>query len=92
MTARFDPPGECPVCGTEVPPAAAACPECGACHASGWSEAAAGDAIGLPDEEFDYQAFVAEEFGPPGGGERRSGWVLLTAAGLILLLLLWLLA
>ena len=89
MPARFDPPGDCPVCGTEVPPAAKACPKCGACHGSGWSEQAAYDALDLPDDRFDYQDFVNEEFGRRRLGQPRPGWMLVTAAGLILLLLLW---
>ena len=32
------PPPVCPVCGAAVPPNAVACPECGACHDSGWKE------------------------------------------------------
>ena len=32
------PPPVCPVCGEAVPPQAVACPECGACHDSGWKE------------------------------------------------------
>lgn len=92
MPERFDPPGECPVCGGEVPSAARACPGCGACHGSGWSEKAAYDALGLPDEEFDHRAFVEEEFERPRGGPPRPWWMILTAAGLILLLLIWVLA
>ena len=32
------PPAICPVCGQAVQPDAVACPECGACHESGWKE------------------------------------------------------
>ena len=44
-------PAVCPVCGEDVPPQALACPECGACHETGWREDA-GDYAGLdlPDE------------------------------------------
>jgi hypothetical protein len=31
-------PEVCPVCGENVPRGAEACPECGACHESGWKE------------------------------------------------------
>ena len=31
-------PAVCPVCGERVPSDAVACPECGACHESGWKE------------------------------------------------------
>jgi hypothetical protein len=61
--SRFDPPGPCPVCGADVTSGATACPECGSCHGSGWSEAAGLTALNLPDDEFDYDKFVNEEFG-----------------------------
>jgi hypothetical protein len=60
----------CPVCGEDVPPRARACPECGADHNSGWRLAADGGGLDLPDEEFDYDEFVAREFGE---GVRPSG-------------------
>lgn len=55
---RFRPPGECPVCGDDVPAGAPACPECGACEHSGWNEDEVDD-----EETFDYDEFVREEFG-----------------------------
>jgi hypothetical protein len=90
MPARFDPPGECPVCGAEVQPNAMACNECGACHASGWSEQAAYDALDLPNDEFDYPTFVADEFGEDRRELRRRWWAIVAVIGLILLLLFWL--
>ena len=64
MKSRLRPPKVCPVCGEDVPPAAVACPECGADHNSGWQENAdVYDAVDLPDEDFDYQEFVKQEFG-----------------------------
>ena len=57
------PPEICPNCGTEVPRNARACPQCGADEATGWSENATGDGLDLPDENFDYDRFVTEEFG-----------------------------
>ena len=64
MTSKVRPPKVCPVCGEDVPAIALACPECGADHASGWREdAAAYDAVDLPDEEFNYEEFVKQEFG-----------------------------
>ena len=66
MTPEF-----CPQCGAEVPPQAKACPECGSCEATGWSEQAKTNHLDLPDESFDYQDYVQREFGPekrlPGG-------------------------
>ena len=56
-------PEICPNCGAEVPPKARACPECGADEETGWSERAAAQRLGLPDDEFNYNEFVKEEFG-----------------------------
>lgn len=56
-------PETCPNCGADVPPKAKACPECGACEKTGWSEDAAADGLGLPDDSFDYQDYVQREFG-----------------------------
>ncbi len=56
----------CPVCGEDVPAKAKACPHCGACDKSGWNEeGSAADGLDLPDNEFDYEKFTAEEFGTP---------------------------
>ena len=57
---------ECPVCGGDVLAKAKACPHCGACEKSGWSEDARGaDGLDLPDDDFDYEKFAREEFGTP---------------------------
>ncbi len=82
-------PSVCPVCSADVPPNAKACPECGACEKSGWSDGAAPDGLGAPDDDFDYDQFVAEEF---GGGAKKSGrqqfwWVV---AAVVLLAFVWL--
>jgi hypothetical protein len=37
----------CPVCGTEVPVKALACPECGSDESTGWSEDTMYDDLGL---------------------------------------------
>jgi hypothetical protein len=58
------PPDFCPNCGAEVPRKARACPECGADEQSGWSDEAHAQRLGLPDDSFDYNEFVKEEFGP----------------------------
>lgn len=63
MSGRFKPPGQCPVCGEWVPRGAAACDDCGACAKSGWSGDTQADGLDLPDDEFDYDDFVAREFG-----------------------------
>ena len=78
-------PEICPSCGAAVPPRAKACPGCGADEATGWSESAQADHLGLPDENFDYEKFVQSEF----GGEtkpRGISWLWwITALGLILI-------
>ena len=57
-------PEVCPVCGEDVPRGAVACPECGADHNSGWREDAESyDGVSLPDENFNYDEFIEEEFG-----------------------------
>ena len=45
-----------------MPRKALACPECGSDHETGWSEDADAQRLGLPDEKFDYDEFVKEEF------------------------------
>ncbi len=56
-------PETCPNCGADLPKNARACPECGSDEKTGWSEVAAVSSLDLPDEEFDYQEFVKNEFG-----------------------------
>jgi hypothetical protein len=46
-----------------VPDDARACPECGSDEETGWSERAQAQRLDLPDDEFDYDEFVKEEFG-----------------------------
>lgn len=59
----MSPPEICPQCGAEVPRQARSCPECGADEKTGWSERAQAQRLDLPDDEFDYEEFVEEEFG-----------------------------
>jgi uncharacterized membrane protein YvbJ len=71
-------PDICPVCGEDVPRGSLACPECGADHNSGWREDThAYDALDLPDENFDYDKFVRDEFGttPKPVGIRIVWWI-----------------
>lgn len=87
------PPETCPNCGADVPRGARACPECGADDRTGWSEAAEGDRLGLPDAaDFDHDEFVRNEFG--GGRVRRragarSGLAWWIAIGSMIALMLW---
>ena len=69
-------PEACPVCGEEVPRGAVACPECGADHNSGWREGAENDDA-LPDDSFNYDEFVAQEFGssPKPAGLQAFWWI-----------------
>jgi hypothetical protein len=71
-------PEVCPVCGEDVPRNAVACPGCGADHNSGWKEeAAAYDAVDLPDDDFNYEEFVKQEFGssPHRTGIKPIWWI-----------------
>jgi hypothetical protein len=90
-------PEVCPVCGEDVPPKAKACPECGACHESGWGEDAdtSGDA-GITghgygeEEEFDYDEWLAREEGrakPPGQMRSLWKWVAVVLLALILFIM-----
>ena len=83
------PPENCPNCGADVPRNAQACPECGADEKSGWSESAYASNLGIPEENFDYENFVREEFGaqPKPRGISWLWWA--TALILILLFLLF---
>ncbi|HEX8372212.1 MAG TPA: hypothetical protein VF585_05505, partial [Chthoniobacterales bacterium] len=57
-------PEVCPVCEEDVPHGALACPECGADHRSGWKEDLDNyDGAGVPEDDFNYEDFVAKEFG-----------------------------
>jgi len=83
-------PETCPVCGSDVPQGAKACPECGADEETGWSEEARYDDLDLPDDQFNYEEFVKQEFGgksPVPRGVRWFWWIL---AILFLSLFAWL--
>ena len=88
MPEAFVPPGPCPVCGDYVPAKATACPGCGACPDTGWSEQAAYDALDLPDSEFDHADFVRRESEDNQLPARRR-WLAAVAAFLLLAWLLW---
>ena len=83
-------PETCPNCDAEVPRNAKACPECGADETTGWSEMAYADKLGLPDEHFDHDQFVKEEFNPGLARPRGIHWLWwLTALLLIVLFLIF---
>lgn len=77
----------CPVCGADVHPNALACRECGADENSGWrddrDEVDGLSASGVPDDDFDYDQFVAAEFGH-GASRNRPKTVWVVAAALLL--------
>lgn len=81
----------CPNCGADVPPNAKACPECGSCEETGWSEKAETDGLGLPDDEFNYDEFVKNEFSGQSPKPRGISWfwwvIAIVAIALILLFL-----
>jgi len=81
----------CPVCGEEVPRKAKACPGCGACEKSGWSQDRYLDGIDLPGEDYG-------QTGRLGYGSRQTArqrfWmivaiVIIVAMGLLTLRGMW---
>ena len=84
------PPETCPNCGAAVPPDAKACPECGSDEETGWSEAARTSGLDLPDEKFDYDDFVKQEFegGPTPRGIHPLWWAVAVILMVVLALLL----
>lgn len=65
---RLPAPEVCPVCGEDVPRNALACRHCGADHESGWREDAdVYDGTDIPEDAFDYDEFVRQEFGDANG-------------------------
>ena len=88
------PPEICPQCGAEVPPKALACPECGSDYETGWSEEAAAQRLDLPDDNFDHEQFVKEEFGEEKKEIRPRGiptiWWIVAIALLLALLFFFL--
>jgi len=79
----------CPNCGAEVPSGARACPECGSDEETGWSDTAHADRLGLPDEHFDHEAFVAEEFDDRPRAPRRQRFTRWVWGGMVIVIILW---
>lgn len=80
-------PKVCSVCGEEVPHGAQACPQCGADQRSGWKEDAdTYDGVGLPEDDFNYDDFVEQEFGSKAkpAGLKKIWWIV----GIILIIIL----
>ncbi len=76
-------PETCPNCGADVPRNARACPECGSDENTGWSDGAHTQSLGLPDDQFDYDEFVAREFHKPKRSPKKLLWTIV-AIGLVL--------
>ena len=83
-------PETCPNCGADVPPKARACPECGACEETGWSDESETGDLGLPEESFDYDEFVKREFGAKRILPRHVGWLWWVVSLVVVGLLVWL--
>jgi len=84
--------GYCPNCGASVPEDAQACPECGSCEDTGWSEQAKYERIGVEYEDtFDYDTYVGETFEDrPARGQSPMQWVwMIVALLLVALFLKW---
>ncbi|PYI80986.1 MAG: hypothetical protein DME26_20660 [Verrucomicrobia bacterium] len=85
------PPEFCPNCGAEVPARAKACPECGSDEKTGWSDRATSQRLDLPDDEFDYDQFIKEEFGGKSRQIRPKGinWFWWLVAIIAVAILVW---
>ena len=81
----------CPVCGTEVPAKAKACPECGSDEKTGWSDKTIYDGTGIEaPEDFDYEDWKRRD-GVTARRIRREWtiWIVaVLALGLMVFLLL----
>jgi len=77
-------PDVCTNCGTELPRNAKACPECGSDEQTGWSETAYASHLGLPDENFDHDDFVKQEFGAEPVKPHHIAWFWWVVALLVL--------
>ena len=69
----------CPNCGEVLIGDPHHCPRCGADEESGWSGSTA-DGLDLPDDDFDYDEFIADEFGEKRNRSPRALWFLIGLA------------
>lgn len=83
-------PETCPNCGADVPPRAKACPECGACEETGWSDQPDTADLGIPEENFDYGEYVKREFGAKRFLPHGMSWFWWSASLIVVAALLWL--
>lgn len=84
--------GFCPQCGAALPDEVAACPECGSCEETGWSERARYEAMGVDydADEFDYDAFVENEFAEEKRRPQIKQWFWELVAAILAILFLFL--
>lgn len=95
--ARAVPTFDCPHCGAPVRRGARVCRECGSDAGTGWGPDAETGGLDAPSgygaDDFDYDAFLAEEGldGRRGGGRRvrRERFVRVVLIVLCALLVLW---
>lgn len=81
----------CPECGAEVRVGSKGCGRCASERATKkwreepkpWEQDEVHDGLDLPDDEFDYQKFVAEEFGR-GGRRPAMSWFYWVVAVILL--------
>ena len=78
---------ECPLCGSDVKRGALSCPDCGACDETGWKDTEE-TMIDLPDDDFDYDAYIAREF---KGSPRRTTKEKIVALVALSLVVMWVL-
>jgi len=81
------PPEICPNCGAELSPKARVCPQCGSDEKTGWSEDAHLGGLDLPDEDFNCDEFVKDEFGGTEVKPRGLHWFWWLVALLLLIAL-----
>ncbi len=81
-------PEICPNCNAPVPRGAKCCPECGSDEKTGWSDSAYASNLGIPDDNFDYEQFVQDEF-EQSPKPRSIHWIWWITAILMVLLFLF---
>ena len=72
---------ECAQCGTEIPPRALACPECGADERTGWRETSIYDGLDLPEADSDLSPAKR-------GSSKRMAWYWIVTLVAVLLFIL----
>ncbi len=89
----------CPGCGAEVRVGSAGCPKCtvtprkkkrAVVEKKSWEQDEIHDGLNLPDDEFNYEEFLEEEF---GGGKKKRGkdffWWCVAVVLLVAMVLGW---